>query len=169
MDELRVDINVNGLDPETTSKQVLDQTTSKKAANDTAKTKEKKVLSDTAKGISGALVVSYAKSSVNTIVESRLSSVGTRYGDEALQNRINNISNLVKQTTSATAGIVGTAVDFGVAGAAIAIAVELVSKGTEIINNKIDYMRDRLEEQREITRKANRLGVVAAGAGRRNW
>ena len=168
MDELRVDINVSGLEQETTSKQVLDQTTSKQG-EELAKTKEKKALNDTAKGITGAAIFSFAKSSVNTIVESRLSSVGTRYGDEALQNRINNISNVVKQTTSAAIGVAAGGVAGGPAGAAIAIAVELVSKGTEIINNKLDYMRDRLEEQREITRKANRLGVVAAGAGRRNW
>ena len=169
MDELRVDINVSGLDPETTSKQVLDQTTSKKVTDDTSKSKEKKALNDAVKGISGALIVSYAKTSANTIMESRLSSVGTRYGDEALQNRINNAENLIKQGASAVTGIVSTAADFGVAGGLVAAAVEFVVKTVEVFDNKLDYMRDRLEEQREITRKANRLGVVAAGAGRRNW
>ena len=57
----------------------------------------------------------------------------------------------------------------GVVGAVIAVAAEAVTKSISLYQNMVDWTSERMEDNRAAQRAAERLGVVASGAGRRRY
>lgn len=167
--EYTININVSGLSEESTSKQELDKVTGKSSQSGGSAKKTEKEATKTTKVIEGAVIYDFAKRNVNTIVNARLSTVGSRYGDTALQNRINNGVNQVRTVVGTGAGLLAAGSVGGAAGVALAAVTVAISSILEYSQNYYQYLQERQEESREIARASNRLGVVSAGAGRRNW
>jgi len=167
--EFTININVASTSAQSTDKDKLDEVTGKKEADSNAKQKEQTATDDLKAGIKGIVVYNFAKRAANQIVTARLSTVGSRYGDEALQARINNVTTVAKDIGGFGLSVVAGASMGGVVGAVIAVAAEAVTKSISLYQNMVDWTSERMEDNRSTQRAAERLGVVASGAGRRRY
>ena len=167
--EFTININVASATAQSTDKDKLDEVTGKKEADSNTKQKEQTATDDLKAGIKGVVVYNFAKKAANQIVTARLSTVGSRYGDEALQARINNVTSLAKDIGGFGVAVAAGASMGGVAGAVIAVAAEAVTKSISLYQNMVDWTTERMEDNRATQRASERLGVVASGAGRRRY
>jgi hypothetical protein len=167
--EFTIHIDVTASKSESTDKEKLDKVTKGTDTASSSDKKEKKSDDELKDGIKAVVIYNFAKKSVNQIVTARLSTVGSRYGDEALQSRIDNAVNVTKETGGFVLGVAAAAKAGGVVGAVLAVATEALAKTISMYQNAVDYTASRMEDERETSRKAERLGVVASGAGRRTY
>src|SRR5574344_2500536 len=94
--EFTININVASTTAQSTDKDKLDEVTGKKETESASKKKEETATDDLKAGIKGIVVYNFAKRAASQIVTARLSTVGSMYGDEALQARINNVTSVAK-------------------------------------------------------------------------
>jgi hypothetical protein len=167
--EFTININVASTTAQSTDKDKLDEVTRKKEADSNTKQKEQTATDDLKAGIKGVVVYNFAKRAANQIVTARLSTVGSRYGDEALQARINNVTSVAKDIGGFGLSVAAGASMGGVVGAVIAVAAEAVTKSISLYQNVVDWTTERMEDNRATQRASERLGVVASGAGRRRY
>lgn len=167
--EFTININVASTSAQSTDKDKLDVVTGKKEEDSNTKQKEQTATDDLKAGIKGVVVYNFAKRAANQIVTARLSTVGSRYGDEALQARINNVTSVAKDIGGFGLSVVAGASMGGVVGAVIAVAAEAVTKSISLYQNVVDWTTERMEDNRATQRASERLGVVASGAGRRRY
>ena len=167
--EFTININVASTSAQSTDKDKLDVVTGKKEEDSNTKQKEQTATDDLKAGIKGVVVYNFAKRAANQIVTARLSTVGSRYGDEALQARINNVTSVAKDIGGFGLSVVAGASMGGVVGAVIAVAAGVVTKSISLYQNVVDWTTERMEDNRATQRASERLGVVASGAGRRRY
>ena len=167
--EFTININVASTTAQSTDKDKLDVVTGKKEEDSNTKQKEQTATDDLKAGIKGVVVYNFAKRAANQIVTARLSTVGSRYGDEALQARINNVTSVAKDIGGFGLSVVAGASMGGVVGAVIAVAAGVVTKSISLYQNMVDWTSERMEDNRAAQRASERLGVVASGAGRRRY
>ena len=167
--EFTININVASTTAQSTDKDKLDVVTGKKEEDSNTRKKEQTATDDLKAGIKGVVVYNFAKRAANQIVTARLSTVGSRYGDEALQARINNVTSVAKDIGGFGLSVLAGASMGGVVGAVIAVAAEAVTKSISLYQNVVDWTTERMEDNRATQRASERLGVVASGAGRRRY
>ena len=144
--EFTININVASTSAQSTDKDELDEVTGKKEADSNTKQKEQTATDDLKAGVKGIVVYNFAKRAANQIVTARLSTVGSRYGDEALQARINNVTSVAKDIGGFGMAVAAGASMGGVVGAVIAVAAEAVTKSISLYQNVVDWTSERMEE-----------------------
>lgn len=163
---MEININLNKLSKKEKSDNALK--TAEGKSEDVVKTKEKKASESLKGGLKAAVIFSYGKQAVTSIASSRISSIGSTYGDEALQNRVSNVySNAMSVGSSLTSIAVATSVNPALG--AIMAGMALLQRTISVYTNKVSWDEKRKEESIGYSRKAERLGIVASGSSRRNY
>jgi len=119
-------------------------------------------------GLKAVVVFDYAKKAGGEIAAARLSSIGEKYGNEALQNEVGNATSIASRLTSTALSVAVAASETPALGIATA-AMALASKAITMYENEISWRERRREEDLENTRKAERLGIVSSQKSRRNY
>lgn len=150
------------------AKKALDKATGK----DGEDSKSKKIRKEISSAMSAVKALSAYKVA-NTFVQGGkqltnyyLGSVGSRYGDTARQNEINNIMSVGSRVTGAATSIAAGALVGGWAGAVIATVGEIVSNAVNVVTNKDKWnQQQRINDMNEI-RQSERLGLLASDRNR---
>ena len=163
---MEININLNSLSKKDKSDDALKTAEGKR--EETAETKERKASESLKGGLKAAVIFSYGKQAVTSIASSRISSIGSTYGDEALQNRVSNVySNAMSIGSSLTSIAVATTVNPALG--AIMAGLALLQRTIGAYASKVAWDERRKEESIGDSRRAERLGIVASGSSRRNY
>lgn len=166
-EQFTINLNVTASKAPSTEQDKLRETTDSNSGSGETGDKEKDMAKAMFKGLSAKKAYSFVIGSAQRIASNRIGSIGERYGDEALQNRISNVYNGVASGLS-TATM--ATITLG-SGNYIAFAMSMISAALQSamdITNRMDTMRiEDQQEQRSIQRRSERLGIVASKGGRR--
>ena len=164
---MEININLNNV---TSKQEKSDQTlkTAEGKTSDAVKTKEKKASEDIKKGLKAAVIFSYSKQAVTSIASSRISMIGSTYGDEAFQNRV---SNIYSKSLDVGGSVISSAIAFSanpIIGA-IVTGLAVLQKTVSAYSASMAWAEQKRDETISNSRRAERLGIVSSGLSRRNY
>lgn len=163
--ELNINLNKTG---ESEAKKALKKTINGNAEDE----QEEGSLKTALNAIGSSYFAKEAYSNIaKPILDLQLNKYGVIYGDQARQNKINNmtstVSSAVSMTTSTLSGYAaGAALGSGGAGAIITLALELVGTAIDMVGNAREYNENQLNYMYNSNYSQERLGILASSKGR---
>ena len=116
--------------------------------------------------IAGAMVYDAVKQSVSKVASVTIQGHATSAADTTRAIEINNMMNTAGSVVSLTTSTIAGGAIAGTTGAAIAAVTGLVTRGIQMYESAMQYLREEQQDKLSTNRKADRLGILASDRNR---
>lgn len=160
---MQLNINLTKVDTKSTEQEQLDTVTAT-AKNGNSGIDKKDVLKKAA-GVT--MAYNQIQKITTTVVTTKLSQIGSVYGDQAKQNEINNVMSSVGTVSGIGQSIIGGALVAGPVGAVVMGLTSLIAEGYAMFERNASYQRLERENAINSMRSSEALGMTAIDRNRK--
>lgn len=160
---MQLNINLTTIDTKSTEQEQLDNATAPAKSGEGTPKDDKAMLK---KAVLTTMAYHQIQRIATQVITTKLSQIGSVYGDQATQNQINNMISTAGTVSNIAQATIAGAV-FGPIGAAIALVGAVVVEGYSASERNASYNRWVTEDRFRSERSSEALGLTAIDRNRR--